>query len=323
MSHFAFTGISLIEKSVRSLLILALILLVRKKLNLKSTHWANLSLWLLLVVYLLCPKKLVFYVNAYEDAGLFKTFIIFINQKLNDLATIYDKVFFRLNRIIVSLLLLFYMLLKIKNRNGALSGSKLVMKDERIAEILNLFGLKRNVDIYINDDLSSPLTCGVIRPKIIIQSSVLQNDKLLKYVLIHELNHIKNFDIVLTHIFNLIKLLYWHNIFILLFNRRFESDVEIHCDKLVIEKVGDTRENRKEYCQTMLQLSQPKAAEPGFALKLHPTIERMKIMQKWQKTLKGMLILILTVVISAPVFVGVEAYDENKEIIFRPLPSII
>lgn len=89
------------------------------------------------------------------------------------------------------------------------------------------------------------LIYGILKPKIIIQSKVLKDDDLLKFVLIHELTHIRRFDMVFTHIKNLIVCLYWYNIFILIAYRHTEEDIEVLCDKLVVERIGDTAKIQK------------------------------------------------------------------------------
>ena len=89
--------------------------------------------------------------------------------------------------------------------------------------------------------------------------------------------HIKKFDIVFTHIKNLIACLHWYNPFILVASRYMEDDLELLCDKLVIQRVGDTIKNRKEYCLSMLRFVELKEIQEKSVLKLHPTKERMII----------------------------------------------
>jgi len=40
-----------LEKSVRSIFVIGLILLVRRRLNINSTKWANIILWSILFIY--------------------------------------------------------------------------------------------------------------------------------------------------------------------------------------------------------------------------------------------------------------------------------
>ncbi|HFR3979989.1 TPA: M56 family metallopeptidase, partial [Streptococcus suis] len=79
------------------------------------------------------------------------------------------------------------MITQIIQRNKAMKNSISVENDKRVIEALNLFKLKRKINILVNDKIKVPITYGVIRPKIILQSHILEDDELLKCVLIHEL----------------------------------------------------------------------------------------------------------------------------------------
>ncbi|MCB2957532.1 M56 family metallopeptidase [Streptococcus suis] len=179
-------------------------------------------------------------------------------------------------------------------------------------EALNLFKLKRKINILVNDKIKVPITYGVIRPKIILQSHILEDDELLKCVLIHELTHIKKFDIVFNHIKNLIACVYWYNIFILIASRYMEDDIEVLCDKLVIQRVGDTVNNRKEYCISMLKLIEQKEYTKRVVLKLHPTKERMVIMKKWKRTFSGVCAFALVTALSFTAFADVKAVEKEQ-----------
>ena len=182
-----------------------------------------------------------------------------------------------------------------------------VENDKRVIEALNLFRLKRKIDVLISDKIKVPITYGVIHPKIILQSHILKDDELLKFVLIHELTHIRKFDIVFNHIKNLIACIYWYNIFILIASRYMEDDIEVLCDKLVIQRVGDTVNNRKEYCISMLKLIEQEENAKRVVLKLHPTKERMIIMKKWKRGFSGICAFLLVTALSLTAFADVKA----------------
>ena len=92
----------------------------------------------------------------------------------------------------------------------------------------------------------------------------------------------------------------------LLASSYMENDLELLCDKLVIQSVGDTVEHRKEYCLSMLQLIELKEIQEKSVLKLHPTKERMIIMKRWKRGFSGIGILILVVILSITVSVDIK-----------------
>lgn len=278
-------AVSALERSIKSIFIIALILLVRRKLNIKSIKWANMILWSILFIYLIFPYSFLVEIENPSQYGILQYIlepILIISEYIRAFVKDFGYLLSKINRVFVASLFFVYVIKQIVKRNNAMKNSILVENDKRVIEALNLFRLKRKIDVLISDKIKVPITYGVIHPKIILQSHILKDDELLKYVLIHELTHIRKFDIVFNHIKNLIACIYWYNIFILIASRYMEDDIEVLCDKLVIQRVGDTVNNRKEYCISMLKLIEQEENAKRVVLKLHPTKERMIIMKKWK-----------------------------------------
>lgn len=309
-------GSAVLYKSLKSIIILILILLFRRRLNLKSTKGANIILWTLLLVYLIFPKDIVFSVKSYEASKFIKT--IFTPSILINQAAIYITYNFpsisRLNRIVGSSLVIIYTLYQfIKFKK--VTRNSLELKDRtHLNNCLKKFNIRREVKLYINDEIDTPITYGLFRPKIILQKSILKDWDLLDHVLTHELVHIERYHILLSHLKNLIIYLYWYNPFLILSLKYFEKDIEINCDKIVIEKIGDSQENRKNYCQSMLKLIERQRENDKFVLNLSPTKERMLTMKNWKKTLSGTFTLIFLLFLYIPVFTNAVEVDENKVI---------
>ena len=309
--------ISTLERSIKSTFIIMLVLLTRKTLNVKSVKWANIILWSIFFIYLLFPfsifiqieelEKYVMLQYLLEPFMLISTYIKMFVQEVGYILS-------NLNQLMVTSILLIYTGVQVTKRNKALRKSVRIEPDSRIEELVNSFRLKRQVQIYINDEIKVPITYGVVRPKIIIQSQVLEDNNLLKYVIIHEMVHIKKFDIVLTHIKNVITCLFWYNPFILVASRYMEDDLELLCDKLVIQRVGDTVKNRKEYCLSMLRLVELKEMQEKSVLKLHPTKERMIIMKRWKRGLAGICTLVLMIALSITAFADIGVNKDNQVI---------
>ena len=309
-----FVIVSTLERSIKSTFIIMLVLLTRKTLNVKSVKWANFILWSILFIYLLFPfsifiqieelEKYVMLQYLLEPFMLISTYIKMFVQEVGYILS-------NLNQLMVTSILLVYTGVQVTKRNKALRNSVRIEPDSRIEELVNSFRLKRQVQIYINDEIKVPITYGVVRPKIIIQSQVLEDNNLLKYVIIHEMVHIKKFDIAFSHLKNLIMCINWYNPFILGAAKYIEDDIEILCDKLVIKRAGDTREHRKEYCMAMLKLTE-RNENSRFVLKLHPTKERIIVMKKWRRTVLGIVAFTVAVGASMTSFVEVRAIETNQ-----------
>ncbi|MEF3318294.1 M56 family metallopeptidase [Peptoniphilus grossensis] len=309
-------GSAVLYKSLKSIIILILILLFRKRLNLKSTKGANIILWTFLLIYLIFPKDIVFSIKTYEASKFIKTIFapsILINQAATYITYNFPSIS-RLNRIVGSSLVIIYTLYQFIKFKKVTRNSLEIKDRTYLNNCLKKFNIRREVKIYINDDLDTPITYGIFRPKIILQKSILKDWDLLDHVLTHELVHIERFHILLSHLKNLIICLYWYNPFLILSLKYFEKDIEINCDKIVIDKIGDSLENRKNYCQSMLKLIERQRENDKFVLNLSPTKERMLTMKNWKRTLSGTFTLIFLLFLYIPVFTNAVEVDENKVI---------
>lgn len=106
--------------------------------------------------------------------------------------------------------------------------------------------------------------------------------------------------------------MHWYNIFIIAASGYIEDDIEALCDKLVIQKVGDTVQNRKAYCLSMLKLMEQKKMKDKLVLKQNPTMERMIIMKKWKRSLVGVIAFMTVFVMSTTVFADFKNIEDNQ-----------
>lgn len=303
-------------KSLKSILIIIIILLFRKRLNLKSIKGANTILWTLLLVYLIFPKDILFSLKTYGSSKFIKTIFapsFLINQAVINITYKFPSLSW-INRIVGSSLLVIYTLYQFIKFKKVISNSFELKDKTHLIKSLKKFNIKREVKIYINDKIDTPITYGIVKPKIIIQKSFLKDWDLLEHVLIHELVHIEKYHILLSHLKNLIICLYWYNPLLIISLKYFEKDIEINCDKIVIEKIGDSQENRKNYCQSMFKLVERQRENDKFVLNLSPTRERMLTMKNWKKTISGTFTLVFLLFLYIPVITNAVGVDKNEVI---------
>lgn len=303
-----------LEKSIKSLYLLVLILLVRPILNKKTFRSASTILWIVLLIYLVSPYELMIGIDCDKENGILSYLLGLTNLFNSCLCWLVNKlgyIFFKLNRLIGSILIFTYLGIKIYKFHKVMKGSALT-ENSLCKEKISEFGLKRKVEIYINNNLKTPLTFGILKPKIILQDHILADEKLLDHVLIHELMHIKKFHILLNHLVNILACLYWYNPILWLSLKYIDQDIEINCDKLVVQQLGDTIKNRKEYCMSMLKLLEIKSNTNNFVLNLNPNKERMLIMKKWKKTLAGLMVFMFAFTFCLPVFANVTDLNQDR-----------
>ncbi|MCW6677647.1 M56 family metallopeptidase [Anaerococcus sp. NML200574] len=303
-----------IEKAIKSTWILFLILLFRKRLNIKSFKSSTAILWIFFLLYLIIPYGIRFqFENNYGNGLLFK-FIkvaIFVNDKIYVTMMFIGSFLYPLNRMILSLPLCIYLIYKIYIFKKVINNSK-IYEDKRILNTIRSFNLKRQVRVYINDDLKSPITFGVLRPKIVIQREVIEDTKLLDHVLIHELMHIKKYHIIFNHIVNILSCIYWFNPIFWLSIKRAEQDIEINYDKEVINKLGDSRKIRKDYCKSLLKFMEMNFYKNSFYLRMNPNKERIEVMKNYKTTINGIIGFIIILVLSMPAYASVNYIDYDR-----------
>lgn len=322
-----FSNTDNLQRSLKSIFLIGLIILSRKKLNEKSIKWANIILWSILFIYLIFPHGILIEVDDLEKLGPMKKIFelsILTKSYLRAFEITFGNVLSDLNLTIIASLLVIFMLRKIYLRNKSLKETSLIDYDIRINDQIKSFNLKRKIEVLANDQVKVPMTFGIIKPKILIPNQILDDDDLLKYVMVHELTHIKKFDIVFTYIKNIIIFIFWHNIFLLLVAKYIEEDIEILCDKLVIQRLGDNMKNRQNYCYQMLKLLKLRDSENSFSLKFSPTKERILVMKNYKKTLSGIFLFVLISLFSLTSFADCgKSRDKSTIYIERPEETIV
>ena len=305
------TSVFILEKSIKSLFLLAIIFLVRPILNKKAFRSASLVLWIVLLIYLISPYELEIGIESVKGNSILLVITNFFDHSLGWLINKIGSIFFKLNRLIGSILIFTYLGIKIYKFHKVMKGS-VIIDNSLCKEKIREFGLKRKVEIYINNNLKTPLTFGILRPKIILQDHILADKKLLDHVLIHELMHIKKFHILLNHMINIVACLYWFNPLLWLSLKYLDQDIEINCDKLVVENLGDTVQNKKAYCSSMLKLVENGFYENNLYLKLNPNLQRMEMIKIWKKNFLGLVSFILAFALSLPVFANVTDLSQDR-----------
>lgn len=104
-------------------------------------------------------------------------------------------------------------------------------------------------DLYLSDKINSPISFGIIRP-IVVVNTVKYSETQLEHIFIHELLHHKKRDIWINYILCILRAFYWFNPIVSIAFKRFKLDMEICCDYNAIRYLG----NSAEYGSTIINL---------------------------------------------------------------------
>lgn len=270
-----------INTSVKGSILIVLILLLQKFLRRDFTAKWIYALWSLVVVRLLIPfspiknvvslynlgiiKRLQFSIknvllgrlgsdsNSFEIIGKTISTRFFINDVLSlDWFDIIIIIW------IVGILLLLLLFSYINLKVHSIIRRSYKYTDEDLLNVMEIcrkkISLRKNPTIHISPELSSPMTCGIIFPKVVIPKEALLNlnDKKMEHIFLHELVHIKRNDVFFNILGMLICIIQWFNPLIWIGYLRSKKDCELACDEKVLNTL--TNDEYTEYGLTLIEM---------------------------------------------------------------------
>lgn len=135
-----------------------------------------------------------------------------------------------------------------------LHSSLLVEHNETINELLREMNMG-HILVYTNDEIASPLTCGLLAPRIYLPTRMdFQSRELLRHILLHETMHIKRKDNWVKVFMLAALVINWFNPLVWLMSKCFVSDLESACDEAVLKHCSDEDE-RKSYALNLLAMA--------------------------------------------------------------------
>lgn len=112
---------------------------------------------------------------------------------------------------------------------------------ERVKTEVSVSG---NVGLYKCPLITTPMLIGFISPRIVLPSTDISQTN-LRYIFCHELMHYRRRDLWYKILFLLVGAVHWFNPAIWLMNKYAESDMELACDRNVLDGIDNI--SRKEY----------------------------------------------------------------------------
>jgi len=121
--------------------------------------------------------------------------------------------------------------------------------DDAAEDCAQLLGIKRRPTIITQNYTDSPAVTGVLRPVVLLPEYVCSCDEqTVKYILLHEMAHIKRGDMVLNSLIIILHIVYWPVAWRLLYGIR--QDMELANDAAVIKLLDGERQ--KEYSRSLV-----------------------------------------------------------------------
>jgi len=97
-------------------------------------------------------------------------------------------------------------------------------------------GIRSPVTVMASKQINSPALFGVLRPRLLLPSRILaeMEHSELRYVLLHELAHLRRHDILVSIIASSLQVLHWFNPLVSYGLLRMRADRELACDGLAL-----------------------------------------------------------------------------------------
>lgn len=136
--------------------------------------------------------------------------------------------------------------------------TSLPVKNEFADQWLREHKLMRDVQIRQSGAVKAPLTYGLLHPVILVPPGM-EWDKReqIGYVLMHELVHIKRFDVFTKGILMMTLCIHWFNPFVWLMYILCNRDIELSCDETVVRTFGIDK--RSDYAYALIGMEEMKS----------------------------------------------------------------
>ena len=121
--------------------------------------------------------------------------------------------------------------------------------------------------------VSTPALTGLIRPKLLLPHEDYTEIE-LRFILRHELTHLKHRDILYKLILIFANALHWFNPLVYLMLRAADEDIELSCDSAVTRNME--KEERAAYSETLLKAVRSKGDTVVLTSCFGSTVERLK-----------------------------------------------
>ncbi len=115
-------------------------------------------------------------------------------------------------------------------------------------------GIHTPMAVIVTDSVSSPALFGFVRPRLLLPAGLtetLTHDE-LRHVFLHELAHLKRYDVFIGWVMCMLQVLHWWNPLVWLAQSQMRADRELACDASAISLLGG--QEPRQYGETIVRL---------------------------------------------------------------------
>ena len=140
-------------------------------------------------------------------------------------------------------------------------------------------GLRHNVGVVLGPAGTTPAASGVFKPQLILPEDWAErfDRPILRYILMHELEHVRFGDVLWNWVAALVSAIHWFNPLVWLAAKRFQADRELRCDADTLARLRDS--DRVAYGRALLDVQENFRRAPATAglapcVRKHPALHQ-------------------------------------------------
>lgn len=178
---------------------------------------------------------------------------------------------------------LFFLIAHLRFRREYMSA--FLVENGFVKEWLKQHKTKRFIQIRQSDRINTPMTYGILKPVILFPKSInWQDEEQLRYVLMHDLTHIKRFDILFKWLLTAALSVHWFNPLVWVMYILTNRDIELSCDEKIVLTFGETM--KSTYALTLIGLEEKKSGFSPLSTNFAKNAieERIIAIMKYKKT---------------------------------------
>lgn len=148
-----------------------------------------------------------------------------------------------------------------------------------VASLGQKAGIRKPVRVLLMPAGTTPAVVGMIRPSVLLPEDweTRFDERSLRHVLLHELLHVKQHDLLWNWAATAVQALHWFNPLVWFVVSRFQADRELRCDAGALALLSPTE--RLDYGHTLLRIQESFFAAPTLAglapcVRNHPTLRQ-------------------------------------------------
>ena len=149
---------------------------------------------------------------------------------------------------------------------------------ELLDECRERMGIRKPLGLRLSKSLPSPAACGLASPVIVMPAALAKNlsREKLRAVLLHELAHVKRYDLWVNFLQTVLQVVYFYNPLLWLANAVVRGLREKAVDEMVLTKLGHEAAN---YSHTLIDIAEMAFTRPWLSLRLVGVVESKKALK--------------------------------------------